>query len=163
MNVLKRTIKIVLLIAFLTTVFSYPSIAREDDDNPVKYSYKFSDSIQSGKQFEIKVIIDIKEGWYIYAPTDINSAQGKVGTKVTFRLPAGIKTIGKIKLPGDNNEMLGIYSGNNVIMSQKFEITKTMKTGEYSIIANLTYQSCNDNICLPPVQKEIIIPIKIEK
>ncbi len=162
LNYLKITIKRFFLIAFLTAVYSYPTLAREDDDNPVKYRYKISDSIRLGKQFEISVIFKIKEGWYIYAPTDINSAQGKVGTKVTFKLPAGIKTVGKIKLPDNNNELIGIYTGDNIIMSQKFEIANTMKTGEYSIIANLTYQSCNDNICFPPVVKEIIIPVRIK-
>lgn len=133
--------------------------AQEKDPTYVNYSCLVPENVKVGEQFEISVVFDIQPGWYVYAPIAFNSNQGKIVTKVSFSPPEGIMVLGGLKLPDGG---FGTYSGAGIAMTQKFKVAKESTKGKYTIIANILYQTCNDEICYPPVREKIAIPVNVE-
>jgi hypothetical protein len=130
--------------------------AKTTDNEIVQYTIQKPDVIEVSKEFQINVVFSVQQDWYLYAPTGNNAAQGMIETKVIFAPPVGITRIGKIKLPDpvfkNGHE---VYKGENIVMSQVFQTAPDLKPGKYEIKGKITYQTCNNDICLPPVTEDI--------
>lgn len=146
----------IIICAFLFIGLS-PQAQNQKPDELVSYSFKAPTTVTIGDIFEINAIFNIQQGWYVYAPLSFNINQGKIVTKVTFRLPDGVEFVGSMVLP----EGQTTYTGNNVIMTQKFKIKKDFPDGKVVIPANVVYQTCNEYICYPPVKEKKLITIQI--
>ncbi|MBN4082924.1 hypothetical protein JYT50_00905 [bacterium AH-315-A23] len=152
----KRYRKIIICVMLLGGI---PFVsAQEEGAALVSYIYNAPEKINAGEQFEISVVFDIQPGWYVYAPVVYNANQGKIVTKVTFKLPNGIKFLGSLELPEGG---YGTYSGTGVTMTQKFQVVKEVTKGKHIIVANIVYQTCNDYICYPPVREKEDIVITV--
>lgn len=136
-------------------------MAQATSGDPVSYTIDSPETVKAGEAFSITTTFSTQPGWYIYAPIDMNTAQGKIATKVSFEVLAGLKEIGGLELP-NNPGFLDTYWGNDIRMSQKFQIDDNVKPGKQTIRANIIYQTCNDIICYPPVRKntDIVITVK---
>lgn len=113
--------------------------------NPVKWSVK-----TAGSQAEFTAIIE--QPWHMY---DLGPyAEGPNQTLFTFDLPDGVSLDGKmthaqksIKQYDDIFAMeIGYFTGK-VTFVQKFKVTGDKPA---SIKANVEWQVCDDNTCLPP-------------
>jgi hypothetical protein len=128
----------------------------------VQYSIEGHSQIKRGEDFPIVIFFFVRPEWYIYAPTGNNAAQGMIETNIVFSLPNGISRSTKMKIPKPQYKNgHEVYAGDSITMSQIFKISKDMKPGEYSIKGKITTQSCNNDICLPPVTNEEIIKITV--
>jgi hypothetical protein len=134
------------------------------DSNVVQYIIQQPGEVNRGTKFQIRVLFTVQYGWYIYAPTGINAAQGMIETNVIFSLPHGIVRDGKIKLPDphfkNNHE---VYEGDSIIVMRSLRTASDLKPGLYEINGKITWQTCNSEICLPPVTDEIKILVDIKK
>jgi len=128
----------------------------------VKYTITNTQQVKRGEVFTVDVVFQIVPGWYIYAPTGVNAAQGMIETNVIYRLPEGFTRAGRPELPEamfkNGHE---IYEGDGVIMRQRFKTTDGLRPGKYAIHGKVTWQTCNNNICLPPVSEEIISEVTV--
>lgn len=120
-------------------------------------SFQLPDSVVAteGNTFSIPVSFKTNAPWYIYAPTGNNAAQGMIETNIIYQLPKGITRTGKMQLP--KTKLKGgfeVYEGRDITFSQAFTVNKDLAPGEYKIHAKITYQTCNEKICLPPVSEE---------
>lgn len=145
----------------LLILCSFNNLLAQTNKSLVSYSIEVPKQVIIGEQFTITVVFNIQPNWYVYAPVDFNIAQGKIPTKVTFRVPAKLKSIGSLELPDQKGG--GIYKGNGIRMSQKFEVEKSMEAGKYIIKTNIIYQTCNDDICYPPIRESVDIEINVTK
>ena len=119
-------------------------------NQPVQVSLVVPEQVEQGSSARISLTIDIEDGWYIYAPTGKNAEQGMKETKVSFTVPDDLQRIGAAKLP--MHQFKGsyeVYRGSNVAVIQKIG-TENSALGEYTIESEVTYQTCNDDLCLPP-------------
>ena len=155
--------KIQILVAcwLLLNILSSEVEAQSISGDPVSYTIEAPESVKAGDYFTIITVFNIEPGWYIYAPIDMNTTRGKIVTKVSFKVTDGFKKTGVLELP-DQSRFFDTYSGNNVRMSQKFQVEKSMLPNKQTIKANIIYQTCNDDICYPPVRKKIDIVITVE-
>lgn len=123
---------------------------KEESKLPVQLDLVVPEKIDQGSTAEVSLMIDIQDGWYIYAPTGKNAEQGMKETKVSFMVPETLQQIGNMKMP--MHQFKGsyeIYRGSNVAVIQKIG-TENSTPGEYTIESEVTYQTCNDDLCLPP-------------
>ena len=121
-----------------------------DSDKPVELELIVPEKIDQGSSAEISLKIDIKDGWYIYAPTGKNADQGMKETKVSFTLPENLQELGTTKMPMHQFKgSYDVYRGSNINVVQSIG-TEDSTPGEYKIESQVTYQTCNDDICLPP-------------
>lgn len=119
-------------------------------NQPVQVSLVVPEQVEQGSSTRISLTIEIEDGWYIYAPTGKNAEQGMKETKVSFTVPDDLQRIGAAKLP--MHQFKGsyeVYRGSNVAVIQKIG-TDNSAPGEYTIESEVTYQTCNDDLCLPP-------------
>jgi DsbC/DsbD-like thiol-disulfide interchange protein len=130
----------------------------------VHYTIQQPAEVKRGSTFEISVLFTVKPNWYIYAPTGINEAQGMIETNVVFSLPRGIVREGKMKLP-DPHYKNGhqVYEGDSIMISQVLKIVPGLKPGPYEIEGKVTWQTCNSDMCLPPVTDAIRVCIQVKK
>ena len=126
-----------------------------DSKLPVKLELVVPETVDLGSTAEVSLTIDIKDGWYIYAPTGKNSEQGMKETKVSFTVPDSIQQIGKVKMPIHQFKgSYDVFRGSDLAVIQKIG-TEDSAPGEYTIESTVTYQTCNDDICLPPKTVEL--------
>ena len=155
-------IQIVITCWFMVMGTMYSQVvARRISGDPVSYTIKYPETAKAGEKFTITTVFNIESGWYVYAPIDMNTAMGKIPTKVSFKTLDGFKKLGGLELP-DEDRFFDTYRGNDVRMSQKFQVEKNMLPGKYTLKANVLYQTCNEDICYPPVTKKIDIVITVE-
>ncbi|AOW18155.1 hypothetical protein LPB03_12130 [Polaribacter vadi] len=155
----KAQIIVTVWLLLITTVSHVEDQTRFN--TPVSYTIEAPEKVRLGERFVITVAFSIEPSWYLYAPIAINTDQGRIPTKVTFKIPNGLKIIGELELP-DQNRFYDTYSGDDVRMSQEFQVEKNISSGKQTIKANIIYQTCNDEICYPPVRKTIDIIITVE-
>lgn len=148
----------IMIYAFLF-IGSGPQAQEHKPDELVSYSFAVPDTVTIGDVFEIKAIFDIQSGWYVYAPLTFNVNQGKIVTKVTFRLPDGVEFVGSMALPEGGGTT---YTGKDVTMTQRLKVVKASPDGQVVIPANVIYQTCSDYLCYPPVREKMDIEITIK-
>ncbi|MDA2932799.1 thioredoxin family protein [Acidobacteria bacterium AH-259-D05] len=122
------------------------------------------DRVHPGSSFQVAVIANLEEGWHINAhqPT----LEYLIPTELTLEPIEGV-TFGEIQYPEGvrlqfafAEQELDVYEGRVVI---RFPVTlaPSNSPGQKVIQGNLRYQACNDQICLAPVRKDVVVPIAI--
>ena len=115
---------------------------------PVTLTLVSPDEIQAGEQASVVVNFTMRPGWYIYAPTGRNAPHGMIETSVDFALPDGVEAVGSRMLPLHHFKGLyDIYEGTDREWAQRVEVTTS---GRHEVTAEVTYQTCKDDLCLPP-------------
>ena len=131
-------------------------------DHPVTYKVEAPVSVQSGQSIELAVTFDIEEGWYIYAPTGANTAQGMIETKIAFTSPDGM-TVGEVQFPAYvDSGSFQIYEGAGIEMRQTLYPAGDLAPGNYKIKGKIRYQTCNVELCLPPRTDTVHVNVIVE-
>ena len=115
---------------------------------PVTVALVAPAATRAGEPANIAVSFTMRPGWYIYAPTGRNAPHGMIETSVEFGLPDGIEAVGARLLPLHHFKGLyDIYEGTDREWAQRVEASAS---GRYELTATVTYQTCKDDLCLPP-------------
>ena len=115
---------------------------------PVSLALVAPDGMRTGESRNVAVNFTMRPGWYIYAPTGRNAPHGMIETSVSLGLPEGIETAGPRSLPVHHFKGLyDIYEGSDREWAQPVEASAA---GNYEVTAEVTYQTCKDDLCLPP-------------
>ena len=118
--------------------------------------------LKSGGSADITVKLDMQDGWYIYAPTGRNTSQGMKETSVSFHLPDGMQPGDALKLPAYGFKgSYEIYSGAGVTWKQPIEAAPEAPPGDYEVTTEVTYQTCNDDMCLLPRTETIVTHVEL--
>ena len=118
--------------------------------NPVNWSFnskKISENV-----YEIQMIASIQQGWHVYSQNQPKDAIAQPTTVVFNKNPL-LELDGKLKESGslekfkdkDLDISANQYS-NKVVFSQRVKLKGKAKT---NVTGKLTYQTCNDEKCLP--------------
>ncbi|OFY44597.1 MAG: hypothetical protein A2X18_03205 [Bacteroidetes bacterium GWF2_40_14] len=136
--------------------------AQEQSKLPVKFTAKIPEVVHIGEKFNVNIFLDIQDSWYIYAPTGTNAEQGMLEASITFELPEGIVMEEKIQWPEPMvKDLYQVYMGK-IKIRPLFKVQPETKSGLYKIKAKLRYQSCNSVFCLPPLEENLLIEVKIK-
>ncbi|MFC1552025.1 protein-disulfide reductase DsbD domain-containing protein [Candidatus Latescibacterota bacterium] len=122
------------------------------------------DKIHPGIRFQIAIIIDISEGWYLNAHCPFDETL--ISTDIRFENESGL-TFSDIIYPDPiiksfrfSDQKLAVYEGE-VIIGSRVSVSKKFTAKELVISGRLTYQACNNDMCLIPIEVEINIPLEI--
>ena len=137
-------------------------LGQEKSKLPIKFTAKTPSVIDAGEKFNVKILIDIQDSWYIYAPMGTNAEQGMLVASIIFELPEGIVPEGKIQWPEPMaKDLYQVYMGK-IKIRPLFKVQPEAKPGLYKIKAKLRYQSCNSVFCLPPVEEELLFEVRVK-
>ncbi len=136
------------------------------ESTPVLFDVRAPEMLRTGQVGNIEVTLSYDDGWYSYADSKANISMGLIPTKIEFQFPDGFEKIEKFVIP--ETKVKGgyeVYSGKNLVFNQSFRINSNkfnngIPSGEYTIFAIITYQTCNENGCLPPIKETIEMKIK---
>ena len=136
------------LILFLLLLFQGISAQIKD---PVKLKYNINSL--PNNEYEAVLTATMDKGWHIYSK-DLPPDSG-IPTEVIIRSKEGIELIGKVvevgKKHDEFSEAFGaqiIYYADLVQFKQKFKLKDNSKPA--NVVAEITYQTCDDRVCLAP-------------
>jgi hypothetical protein len=128
--------------------------------NPVSWSFtskKISDNV-----YELQMIANIQQGWHVYSQTQPKDAIAQPTTVIFNKNPL-VELDGKLKEAGNlekfKDKDLDISANqysNKVVFSQRVKVKGKAKT---NVTGKLTYQTCNDEKCLPAKTINVSIPL----
>lgn len=136
---------LILILAFL-----FQGISAQIKD-PVKFKYNINSL--PNNEYEAVLTATIDKNWHIYSQ-DLPPDSG-IPTEMKVTSKEGIQLIGKVlevgKKHDEFSEAFGaqiVYYSDLVQFKQKFKLKNNSKPA--NIIAEITYQTCDDRVCLAP-------------
>ncbi|WP_394660699.1 cytochrome c biogenesis protein CcdA [uncultured Chryseobacterium sp.] len=118
--------------------------------NPVKF--KFTINELGDNQYEAVLNATIENGWHIYSKDLPEDTGIPTDYKVSGK---NIELIGKFTETGKKHEEFSeafggkiVYYSNVAGFKQKFKLKDGTKPGD--VVAEITYQTCDDRVCLAP-------------
>lgn len=150
---------------FIILVFSQIISAQIKD--PVKFKYDVKNL--GNNQYEAVLTASIEKGWHIYSK-DLPEDSG-IPTEMKLTSSDGIDLIGKVTEVGKKHDEFSeafgariVFYSDQVLFKQKFKLKNPANAANVS--AEITYQTCNDRICLAPntleFQKKIAASVATE-
>ena len=116
------------------------------------------------EQYEATLTAVLESGWHIYSK-DIPEDTG-IPTEYVVS-GKNIEKIGKFVEVGKKHEEFSeafggkiIYYSNSALFKQKFKLKDKMKPAD--VVAEITYQTCNDKVCLAPNTLEFSHKIEVK-
>ncbi|MBC7555701.1 MAG: thioredoxin family protein [Chryseobacterium sp.] len=137
------------LFFFLVLIFTQFFSAQIKD--PVKFKYDVKDL--GNNQYEAVLTTSIEKGWHIYSK-DLPADSG-IPTEMKLTSTEGIDLVGKVTEIGNKHDEFSeafgariVFYSDQVLFKQKFKLKNPAKAANVS--AEITYQTCNDRVCLAP-------------
>lgn len=135
---------------FLYVLLFIGTIATAQIKDPAKF--KLTVKKLGNEQYEATLTAVLESGWHIYSK-DIPEDTG-IPTEYVVS-GKNIEKIGKFVEVGKKHEEFSeafggkiIYYSNSALFKQKFKLKD--KTKPTDVVAEITYQTCNDKVCLAP-------------
>lgn len=134
----------------LLVLFLFQGITAQIKD-PVKFKYNINSL--PNNEYEAVLTATIEKDWHIYSK-DLPPDSG-IPTEMKLSSKEGIVLIGKVlevgKKHDEFSEAFGaqiVYYSDLVQFKQKFKLKNNAKAA--NVTAEITYQTCNDRVCLAP-------------
>jgi len=153
-----------MLVPFLLAVVCFaPRAARAQvpaaKDVVKSLAYTSFEPVARGKDFQIAVVLKIRDGYHINARK--TTLDYLIPTDLKVDVPPGFKA-GEVSYPEGTMktfafakaESLNVYTGT-VILRLKVTTPADAALGTQHIPLKLRYQACNDSVCLPPVRQDV--------
>ena len=120
------------------------------------------DKAQRGRPIQAAVVLNIPQGFHVNSNKPLSKYA--VPTVLRIEAPGGVK-IGPVIYPRSSmhrvgNDQLAVFDGRAVM---RFSVTvpATYESNTAELRARIRFQSCNDEVCFPPVTREITMPIDV--
>jgi len=138
-----------------------PGGAARAQTTPPKINVKLvlaGQRVQRGRAVSASLILEIPSGYHVNAHDPVS--RFALPTKVEVEVPGGIKlgtitypkaTVRKFSFSGDR---LGVYE-NRAVIRIIIKVPPNQPRGNAEIKARLNYQSCSDEVCFPPMKREV--------
>jgi hypothetical protein len=140
-------------------VSAHPAARSSVGTDSVAYLFPTQVNIPAGKSTSVSLHFRVAHGLHINSHTPTSNffipTTFSLASDSGVRLAAATYPVGaEITLPLDPTTKLSVYTGDFVIQARF-----VAGAGDHPIQAQLHYQACNDNECLPP--KTITVPIDV--
>jgi len=122
-------------------------------------AYTSFDPVARGKEFQIAVVLKIRDGYHINARK--TTLDYLIPTDLKAELPLGYKA-SEVAYPDgtlksfafSQSEKLNVYTGT-VTLHLKVTPPADAVLGTQHIPLKLRYQACSESVCLPPVRQDV--------
>ena len=137
-----------------------------DGSNDEPLTYQVVSKLWNDYEWTVDVTLSFKEGWHGYIESKATDDQGMMPTSVTLELPEKLQLVNSIK---PNNGGGDIFYKGQIVFSthvrEQMEGTEFLErqkrpSATYPIKIHINYQSCNDKMCLPPIEHVVEYELK---
>ena len=158
---MKRACVFISAVLCAITVFSVPCWA-----DTVQWDVLHSqDRYEPGKTYPIAFRLTISKSWYIHG-TEIPEEELLFPTQLSFETPEGLK-FQSLTFPSPekiqfdySDQPVDLFSGN-ILVKADLVVSESVSEGHYVVKGVLAYQACSAEICLPPQELLLCIPVSI--
>ena len=123
-----------------------------------------TDRVQRGTTLQAALVMDIPDGFHVNSSRPLSSFS--VPTTVKIEAPRGMR-VSAVSFPravvrklSFSNDQLAVYEGR-AVMRFNIIVPANREMGVMELRARIRYQSCNDEVCFPPVTREVTMPIAV--
>ncbi|SFI94364.1 thiol:disulfide interchange protein DsbD [Kaistella treverensis] len=134
----------------LAVLFLFQGITAQIKD-PVKFKYNINSL--PNNEYEAVLTATIEKNWHIYSK-DLPPDSG-IPTEMLLSSKEGIQLIGGVTEVGKKHDEFSeafgaqiVYYSDLVLFKQKFKLKNNARPA--TVTAEITYQTCNDRVCLAP-------------
>jgi DsbC/DsbD-like thiol-disulfide interchange protein len=158
---------LVISVTLLLALSIAPGGAARGQTTPPKINVKLvlaGQRVQRGRAVRASLILEIPSGYHVNAHDPVS--RFALATKIEVEVPGGIKvgtvaypkaTVRKFSFSGDR---LGVYE-NRAVIRFVIMVPPNQPRGNAEIKARLNYQSCSDEVCFPPMKREVTASLAI--
>jgi DsbC/DsbD-like thiol-disulfide interchange protein len=121
-------------------------------------------NVQRGRSVHASLVLDIPPGYHVNAHDPVS--RFALPTKIEVEAPGGMK-IGPIFYPRAivrrftfSEDRLGVYE-NRAVIRFSIMVPPNQPSGKTEIKTRLSYQSCSDEVCFPPMKREISVSLTV--
>jgi len=158
---------LVISVTLLLALSIAPGGAARGQTTPPKINVKLmlaSQRVQRGRAVSASLILEIPSGYHVNAHDPVS--RFALPTKVEVEVRGGIK-VGTITYPkaivrkfSFSGDRLGVYE-NRAVIRFIIMVPPNQPKGNAEIKARLNYQSCSDQVCFPPMKREVAASLTI--
>jgi thiol:disulfide interchange protein DsbD len=123
------------------------------------------DLYEPGKTYPIAFRLAISKSWYIHG-TEVPEGELLFPTQLSFEAPEGLElrsltfpTPEKIQFDYSDHPV-DLFSGN-ILVKAELVVSDTVAEGYYVVKGHLAYQACSAELCLPPEEVSLSIPVSV--
>lgn len=123
--------------------------------------------VKAGTRFTVKLFATVQQGWHLYSLKPI--AEGPIPTRIWIAEGQPFSLAGAVKSP-EPRVMQDPSFGMEVELYEgeaAFTLPVRVNAGAgpdtQTLVVSTSYQSCNNQICLPPKTVKVELPITISK
>lgn len=145
---------------FLIAMFFAVAFASAQNLNPVSWS--FASKKIGNNVYEVQMIASIQKGWHVYSQNQPKDAIAEPTSFAFNKNPllsfdGDVKELGKLeKYKDEELDISANQYSNKVVFTQVVKVKGKAKT---NVTGKLTYQTCNDEKCLPAKTINLSIPL----
>ena len=136
---------------------------------PDPVSWKLENSagkpVKAGARFSVKLVAAIQPGWHLYSLKPI--AEGPIPTRIwvnegqPFALAAAVQAPEPTTMQDPTLSMeVEFYEGETPFTLQVKAAAGS--AGQQTLTVSVSYQSCNDKLCLPPKTVKVQLPVVVQ-
>ncbi len=146
-------------IVFVACLFLSGNILAQMTEDPTKWTFEAKKV--SGNEYQLIYHLDLKQGWHIWSLKPGGDGYQIVPSFVLAKNPK-VKIKGSVTEKGKSTttKMEGI-DGKVTYLSGKIDyVQQATISGAGKVTGKLTYQVCDDKMCLAPKDKDFVFDIK---
>jgi thiol:disulfide interchange protein DsbD len=126
-----------------------------------------STPVKAGARFNLKLVAAVQQGWHLYSLKPV--AEGPIPTRIWITEGQPFSLVGAVQSP-EPQVMQDPSFGMEVELYEgeaAFTLPVRVNAGAgpdtQTLVVSTSYQSCNNQICLPPKTVKVELPITIGK
>lgn len=122
------------------------------------------DGVHGGSDFQAALLLAIGKGWHINSASP--SDENLIATTASFFPPSGLVVTGVRYPRGESKKFafsdssLDVYEGT-VVIRLRIAAAAELKPGAYALPVDISYQACNNDVCLAPATVKVLIPVLV--
>jgi len=155
------------VLLFVASAFVGAGALTAFDQRVVRWSAARADSaaVKAGGPVNVEVTARIDDGWHLYALTQIAGGPNALAISVPKDQPFALS--GPIQAPvpktefDPNFKIDTQFHADSATFTLPLKVAAGTKDGRYRFRAVVTFQVCNDKICLPPTEEELTVEIPV--
>jgi thiol:disulfide interchange protein DsbD len=143
-------------------------VSGQTPKEPVKWSMKANlpgKSLKPGDKFDLRLTATIEEGWHIYSLDQEEG--GPTPTRIVMPSDQPFEQAGAIessepKTAMDPNfNLVTQYYEDTASFTIPVKVAATATAGKAQAKVNVTFQTCNDELCLPPRTVKLTVDVTV--
>ena len=123
--------------------------------------------IKAGARLNLKLLATVQQGWHLYSLKPM--AEGPIPTRIWIAEGQPFSLAGAVQSPEPQVVQDATFGVEVEVFEGDLQFTLPVRVaigtpvGAQKVVVSASYQSCNDQICLPPKTVKVELPVTIAR